>query len=293
MSNSPPRKHLNGRATLSSWWRTAHRWPRWKRWPLKMAALTVVLLLVLFPRPWVVPTWLTRMRHMNGVLDATHPGLAALEVEVRAAVAGAGGARDVPTCVEEVVCAHVPYAFDWETWGVVDWLPTVAEVFAAGREDCDGRAVVAASLLRRMGHETWLVGDLKHVWVVTRAAPDAPAAELMGPGTGEKSMVGAASGTGVALSFATLENVGRALRFGVAVFPVGRELVLVGAVCLLSMQPRSSPGRRIGGCVLLVGALGILRATGVEAATPILAWVGVASALAGWLLLVVPGRAGR
>ena len=44
--------------------------------------------------------------------------------------------------VEKFVYGHVPYAWDWDTWGVADYLPSVAEVRRMGREDCDGRAVV-------------------------------------------------------------------------------------------------------------------------------------------------------
>ena len=194
--------------------------------------------------------------------------------------------------------AAVPYAFDWDTWGVMDYLPTVSEVFARGREDCDGQAVVAASLLRRLGYDAWLVTDLKHTWVAARErnVPNAPVEQTMSPGEGGQSLVGGATGTHASL-VNLVPNVLRSLAFGVAVFPLGRELIIAAALCLLTMQPRSSVVRRLAGCGAILVALMLLRwigPGGVEhPVTTILAVVGVIVAAVGWLLLAVKGGAYR
>jgi hypothetical protein len=193
--------------------------------------------------------------------------------------------------VERSVYSHVPYAFDWDTWGVMDHLPTVDEVFAKGRDDCDGRAVVAASLLRRMGYDAWLVSDLKHVWVAARPAGDTGApSEFMGPGRGAKSMSGRHEAPPPVS--AQVANLGNGLAFGIVVFPLGREVIVLVALIVLTLQPRTSVARRVIGTILLITALFCLRGAGAEvqglATRPALLWLGVAAMAAGWLLLAIP-----
>ena len=278
--------------TFSRYWQQIHRWPRAARWSLKLAVFTLVTGLVLFPKVWLLPVWLERLRDLNSVVDANCPDLAPLEVEVLAAAGPHASLQDLSRPVERTVYEQIPYAYDWETWGVMDYVPTVAEVFAKGREDCDGRAVVAASLLRRLGYDAQLVTDLKHVWVVARDG--AALVELMGPGAGEKTLAGGESGTRVKWSMATVENLMRGLTFGIAIFPLIRELLIVATLCAVTLQPRSSGARRAAGCVLLVGALALLRAAGpatdAMAQRPMLVWIGGAAALGGWLFLALKSR---
>lgn len=276
---------------LVTFWRDLHDRPRFVRWPLKAAAFLVVLLFVLFPPIWRLPTWLWRWSNADCLVDQNHAGLAVLESEVGRLSSPGDPPDALFKLVESVVYEHVPYAFDWDTWGVMDWLPTVDEVFQAGREDCDGRAVVAASLLRRMGYQARLVTDLKHVWVVT------PETELMGPGTGERTMQTDPNGTRVALSPGTLANLGRGLAFGVAVFPLTRELILLAAICLLTMHPWSGIARRSSGCALLITGLALLRAAGAEAGAlatvPAFTWLGLGAAVTGWFLIAWTRRGCR
>jgi hypothetical protein len=284
------------RIVISQLWRRIHRWPRTVRWPLKLAVFAVVTGLVLYPKVWLLPAWVGRLRNLNTMVDPNCPELAGLEAEVRVAAGPQAPLERLAHALEHVVYEHVPYAYDWETWGVMDYIPTVAEVFAKGREDCDGRAVVAASLLRRMGHEAQLVTDLKHVWVVARdaTAVGAPPVELMGPGAGDKTLAGGESGTRIQWNLATVGNLLRGLTFGIAVFPPLRELLIVLALCVVTLQPRSSWARRVAGCALLVGALVLLRAAGPAteaiAQRPILVWVGGVAGLGGWLMLVLKSR---
>jgi hypothetical protein len=170
---------------------------------------------------------------------------------------------------------------------VAEYLPTVAEVFEQGREDCDGRAVVAASLLRRMGYDAWLVSDLLHVWVET------PEGETMSPTGGEKTFVGTDAGTQATVSMRILQNAGRGLVYGIAVFPLMRESIILALLCALTMQPWSSPWRRVAGCLLLWLALDTLRGSGQQATIPghtraiVSTWLGVLVAVVGWMVLAI------
>lgn len=266
-------------------WRDWHRAPRWRRWLLKTAILLTVVCVTLFPRVRLLPTWITRLSDMNRVVEVNRPELAALAADAR-------GRADAETpaallhATQEVVCERIPYAWDWDTWGVVDYLPTTGEVLALGREDCDGRAVLAASVLRHMGIEAVLVSDLKHTWVWT------PVGETMSPGQGARTLESGAEGTRLRLG-SLAENLARGLAFGIAVFPLTRELVIVVALAAVTAHPALPRWRGWTGFLLLLFGLALIRDAGPAAvgmsAAPETLWAGVGMALAGWVTLAVRG----
>lgn len=240
-------------------WRRFHERPWWLRGLIKAVFLAVVTALVLYPKFWLIPTWIGRLRNMQSVLDPENPHLAPLEAEVRAAVPEEADVPAVRAAVEKTVLEHVPYAWDWETWGVMDWLPTVEEVFATGRDDCDGRAVVAASLLRRMGIEANLVSDVLHVWVAT------PGGELMRPTSAEHTLVSSPQGTQVSITPGLLRNLGRGVSYGIAAFPLERGAMILAALAIALLHPWSSFWRRVAGVLLLWIAFTTIRQSGIDA----------------------------
>ena len=266
-------------------WRALNRWPWYGRCPLKIIGLAVVVFFTLYPKFWLIPRTLERLGDLNSVLDPQDPDLAPLEQQVRETLPEDADPQKTLAVVQKAVYKRIPYAWDWEVWGNCDYLPTVAEVFQKGREDCDGRAVVAASLLRRMGIQADLASDILHCWVVT------PVGETMSPTGGEKTFVGTKTGTRPKYSWKLLNNIGRGLSYGVAVFPLTREMIIFITICVLAMQPRSSFWRRVAGCLVLWIALGMLRDAGQQAATQgnvedvLLTWGGVTLVIVGVLIL--------
>lgn len=228
----------------------------WIRVPLKLAVFLVVLLLVLFPDPRLMLRHIERTTHLDQIIDPNAPELADMVREIEANMPPNPTTRQVRKRVERFVYETIPYDWDWNTWGSVDYVPTVAELMEMGREDCDGRAVLAASLLRRMGQDACLASDLRHVWVVVGKD------ELMGPG-GPKTTV--STPTGTKINWGTLGNIPRSLAFGLAVFPLNRELIVLAAMVLLVAHRRMSPCRLIVGVVLMLDGLMFLR-LGVGAA---------------------------
>lgn len=246
--------------SLLTFWTRWHAGSVWLRAPLKAFLYLILVVLTLYPKVWLIPTWIERERDLNRVLDPNNAELAPLETEVRAALPESATPKQVLGIVESVVYKHVPYAWDWDVWGVVDYLPTVSEVFQMGREDCDGRAVVAASLLRRMGHDAWIVSDLLHMWVET------PQGETMGPTGGEKTLVGRPGGTTPHINWGIIDNLMRGNAYGIAVFPLGRELLLIGGLAFLKLHPHSRGWRSFSGLLLMLLALAVARSVGQQAA---------------------------
>jgi len=269
------------------WWHALHQLSRPARWSFKLSVLLLTVVLVLYPKFWLLPTWLARLRNLNALVEPDHPALEPLEAAVLAAAGEGSRPAEVLSAVQKVVYDRIPYAFDWEVWGVVDFVPNVAEVLQKGREDCDGRAVLAASLLRRTGYDASLVSDMVHVWVVT------PMGETMSPGQGPKVLEATAGGTLVRWS-SVARNGFRAMSLGIAVFPLVRELIIACALCALSTHPWSSHWRRAVGCAGILLGLWLLRAGGAAAWPGNVAFsaVGLVCAGAGWFTLVLRG-AGR
>ncbi|MFH1746657.1 MAG: hypothetical protein ABIG44_06385 [Planctomycetota bacterium] len=270
---------------ISNWWRILHSWAWWRRWILKWVVLLIVVGVVLYPKLWLLPRQINRLRNVNAVLQPDLPALHELEQAARQAAGPDPTPQVMLAVVQKVVYRHVPYAWDWEVWGVMDYLPTVEEVLEHGREDCDGRAVVAASLLCRMGYEAWLVSDIGHMWVRTSAG------ETMSPGKGTKTIEGGAEGTQIRWTIDALENLSRALIYGLSVFPLTRELIILVAVCGLTMHPRSTAGRRWAGGLLMLLGLGLLHDAGStalgQAGLSWRAWLGMLVLLSGWILLAL------
>ena len=309
---------------------------RWfVRWPLKWAAFFVVVFFVCFPYPAQFLRHVQHVSDYDAMIDPDHALMAQWEIGLRAQWArelmpekssepvlklktNTGVSRHAPGLelsdwaafdvrdhwkpqvvqkkVERFVYERVPYAWDWDLWGSADYMPTVEEMYQQSlrdperklREDCDGRAVLAASLLRRLGYESKLVTDLRHVWVTT------PAGELMGPGRG-KTMVSTDKGNKVDI-WQTLSNVPVSLSYGVAVFPLWRELIILLAAFLLLM-PRDPRKLRlfVGLQFMLLGLL-LVRGGYLDPSLlsqSVRAWpvyVGLAVILEGMLITALAAR---
>ena len=278
-----------------------------------MVLLTVTFF-ALFPNPVQFVRHLTHLSDMNAMIEPDAPGLSAWDEEffdhlekrkkelLQSGFSGADeeqatsppkelSARQVQGEVERFVYEKVQYAWDWDVWDSADYMPSVSEMFAQAessedgqmREDCDGRAVIAASLIRRLGYESALVTDLRHVWVVT------PEGEWMGPGR-QKTVTSGAEGNRTKF-LKTIGNIPVALSYGIAVFPVWRELIILATAFAL-MLSRGMPWRRTALaallCVqgLLFMRLGYLAPAGLSGQSPAWpAWLGGLHVLAGFAII--------
>lgn len=267
-------------------WHVLHRVPWVLRWPLKWLLLAGVVTLMLYPKFWMIPSVVRHLQDPESLIEPNHPRIAQLAADERIRAARVADDGDLLLTVQVVVDEHVPYAFDWETWGVAEYTPTLDELFARGQEDCDGKAVVAASLLRHLGVDAWLVCDLQHVWV------DTPLGETMSPGQGEPTVAQTAPGETpkATWNLEMIANATRGTRFAMRVYPLWRLVVMVLALWFVTAHPHSSATRRaLGGGLMLVG-LALIRDAGPRPYTGFefesLTYVGAGLMLAGWIALL-------
>ena len=275
---------------MTGWWARLQRARFHVRIPIKLGIFAVVVFLTLFPYPRVFWRHIQHLRHLNTLIDPSDPALAGLRREFEASwrstgVPAADSAR-LRSEVERFVYHRVPYAWDWDNWGVADYIPTVGEIVAQGREDCDGRAVLAAALLRSYGVEAELAADPRHVWVRT---PEGECMHPLGPAVFEQGPAG------VSVRWGRLVDVAPAA-FGVSVFPLGRELLVLATAWLLLLPPRIPRGAALGAAFLMIEALVLCRAAGANPLAPrngTLAWAALHLLAAGGLLLRYRPRAAR
>jgi TM2 domain-containing membrane protein YozV len=111
----------------------------------------VWILLVLYPNPWRLATGLKRILNPH-----TDP----------AAVASIAQAMPSdPALIEKEVNRLVPYSYDWHTYGMPWYCPSVREVLQKGKGDCKAQALVFASILQAKGIPNRIRWSFQHVWV--------------------------------------------------------------------------------------------------------------------------------
>ena len=243
-------------------WRHLQTRPAWLRWPMKWLLFGAVLFAVLYPYPHLFVRQIQHLRQLNALPDPDEPALIPMRDRFRAfLIANQIPHTDAPRMLQAVnafVCREIPYAWDWVVWGVADYVPTLPEVLASGREDCDGRAVVAAALLRAEGIRADLVADTRHMWVST---PQGETMNPLGPA------IVRSQGGRLRVDWAKLLDLGPPA-FGVSVFPLHRELVILATAWLLLLPRDPRPRVAAIALLMLLQALAVMRLAGVDPRHP-------------------------
>ena len=109
-------------------------------------------LAMLYPDPWVL---------VRSVQNTVHP-----VIQPQAVAALAAHLPNNPRLIESYVLNYqVPYAYDWQYAGVPWYFPTTSEALKEGIGDCQGRAVVLASILAAKHIPYTLHMSFDHIWV--------------------------------------------------------------------------------------------------------------------------------
>ena len=229
---------------LDMWTRLA-RLPWMWRCLVKWGLLAGVSIVVLYPRFDLLLRHVQHLRDVETLIQPDLPEIAAMNREIDAQLATNTLRRDAFKAVERFVYQRVPYKYDWLNWGNLDYWPTTAEVLERKCEDCDGRAVLAASLLRARGFKTaQIVANLNHVWVAVDKT------ELMGPQK-EKNLRQVGGRTVVTLPGLRTWLGSVAM---ISEFPAIRSLIILATVLVLAYHPcRNVTGLLAVTTVALVG----------------------------------------
>jgi predicted transglutaminase-like cysteine proteinase len=211
----------------SIWTRLAQaRWG-W-RCAIKLAALALLTLVVLFPHPILFLRELQCVANVDVLIQTNLPAMTGINREIDALLATNTTKLTEFKAIERFVYQRIKYQYDWDNWGNVDYWPTTAEVWERRREDCDGQAVLAASILRARGFtNARIVANLTHVWVaVGKDALMSPQAEQTFTREGGRTKV----------KLPSLKAAVDSLAFA-SKFPVMRELILLFGVLLVGYHP--------------------------------------------------------
>lgn len=229
-----------------AWEGLARMRPAW-RFAIKCAVFVLVLLVMLFPNPVQLLRQMPRYRNPEQLIRADFPGMAEIDATLDQLLRAQSG-RDELQIVEAYVLDTIGYEWDWNNWGNADYWPDAEEVWQRGREDCDGRAILAASILRRRGHaNVSLVGNLQHIWV------DVDGVGILGP-QGETNLTFGPDGLRFAIP--SPELLLRNAAYGVGNFPAWRLIVLWLTAAVLLFHPARDRGRFLA-CVA-VGLAGLM-----------------------------------
>jgi hypothetical protein len=100
----------------------------------------------------------------ESLIETNFPGLSFINRAIDKQLNSRRGSE--PKAVERFVLKNIRYVTDYDNWNNVEYWPRASEVWDRGQEDCDGRAILAASVLRSRGFSSAkLVVGLQHMWI--------------------------------------------------------------------------------------------------------------------------------
>ena len=216
------------------------------RWLVKSGIFVLFAVGVLFPNPVLFGRQIYRYLHIETLMQADFPGMSTINAELDRGLPANASPQAEFLAVQEYVYRHIRYEYDWDNWGNLDYWPSAAQVWERQREDCDGRAILAASILRARGfHSATLMGNLHHIWVkVDQAELMEPDRESNLKRVGQKTVI----------QWPSLRMLLSSLAFYVEVFPTTRNVLLLWMGLALCYHPRTNWLTFIN--LILVGSLG-------------------------------------
>lgn len=229
-----------------------------QRTALKVALLAGVVLFALYPNPVLLVRQIAHLLDTESLIQPDLPAMPAINREIDQLIA-----TNVPPltefkAVERFVYRRIQYQYDWHGWWNLDYWPTAAEVWERKREDCDGRAVLAVSILRARGYpEARLVANLQHVWVAVGTN------ELMGPMAdknfrreGGKMVDGKLVGAKTVITLPALKTLLDSLAM-TCKFPAWRVVLMLVTLLALVFHPAADTGRFAMLCAVMLAGYAV------------------------------------
>ena len=215
---------------------------------LKVSIFVCVFFFILNPNPKRFAQQIPRYFRTEELIQKNFPGVEDINRELDILLPPNATPEEEFSIVQDYVYQHIAYEYDWENWTNIDFWPTAEVVWARQREDCDGRAVLAASILRSRGfHSATLAGSFRHIWVQVDRQ------ELMNPDTEQHVRLDEGK---LALSLPSRKFILESTAFYVAEFPTIRNLILLFVTLLLSYHPNRNLTQFFG--IMVLGLVGFI-----------------------------------
>jgi len=229
-----------------------------KRAGWKLALLVGMVLFALYPNPVLLVRQAGRLLDTESLIQPDLPAMPGINRDIDHLIATNTPALTEFKAVERFVYRRIPYQYDWHGWWNLDYWPTTAEVWERQREDCDGRAVLAVSILRARGHaDARLVANLQHVWVAVGTN------ELMGPMAdknfrreGGKLVDGKLVGAKTVITLPKLKTLLDSLAM-TCKFPAWRVVLILVTVLALVFHPAADSGRFAMLCAVMLAGYAV------------------------------------
>lgn len=229
-----------------------------KRAGLKLALLAAVVLFALYPNPVLLVRQVHHLLNMEQLIQPGLPAMPEINRDIDQLIATNTPALTEFKAVERYVYRRIPYQYDWHGWANLDYWPTAAEVWERKREDCDGRAVLAVSILRARGYpEARLVANLQHVWVAVGTN------ELMGPMAdrnfrreGGRMVDGKLVGAKTVITLPALKTLLDSLAL-TCKFPAWRVVLMLVTLLALLFHPATDTGRFATLCAVMLAGYAV------------------------------------
>ena len=202
----------------------------------------------LYPNPVLLLRQLGHYLDTESLIQPHLPAMPEINREIDQLIATNAPALTELKAVERFVYRRIAYQYDWHGWWNLDYWPTAAEVWERKREDCDGRAVLAASILRARGHaDARLVANLQHVWVAVGTN------ELMGP-MADKNF--RREGGKTVITFPALKTLLDSLAM-TCKFPAWRVVLMLVTLLALLFHPSADTGRFAVLCAVMLAGYAV------------------------------------
>lgn len=232
-------------------WNKIARFPVWAQIILKSAIFVVVLIIVLFPNPILLVKQIYTYTHLDSLIQTTFPEMEHINQELDAILPSNATRQQEFQMIQRYVYQHIPYMYDWHNWGNADFWPTAEQVWQRQREDCDGQAVLAASILRARGFESArLMGNIRHIWVAVDEE------ELMSPDREQTVIYEEGK---IRINWPSRELLFGALAIYFGDFPGIRHVILLFTLLGLCYHPGSSFSRFLGLAIMALIGLIVLQ----------------------------------
>jgi hypothetical protein len=249
--------------TGSSPQRARRTFPR--RWLIKPFLFAAVTVLVLNPNLKRAFLQVGHVLQPDSLIQPSFGAMPSINAQIDRIVRADRGRHSEARLVAKFVLQKIYYVSDYENWGNLDYWPTAEEAWHRGQEDCDGRAILAASILRSRGyHSAALAVSLDHMWITVDENEKDPSrpphlVALLGPNPDlcvplhKKSRLGDL--VLLAKAFLHPATFGDASTHLFAGIPAVRKAILIVAFLLLCAHPWQKPAG-----ALMVTALGLVSA---------------------------------